>query len=161
MIEEYFKKYRTKGILVDTNLLLLLYIGGVSKKYISEFKRTNTYTEHDYDLLLRVIDNFSKVVVTPNLLTEVSNLSNGISGQRLKDFYAVFASSLSVIEEKYVPSKDLISHPALYAYGLADTGIAKIAKDNFLILTDDLRFASFASTNGADVINFNHIRDFS
>ena len=73
----------------------------------------------------------------------------------------MFAHSLSVIDEKYVPSKDLIHHPALYAYGLADTGIAHLAKDNFLILTDDLRFASFASANGADVVNFNHLRDFS
>lgn len=159
MIEQYLQTYRSKGILVDTNLLLLLFIGGVSEKYIKEFKRTAMYTIEDYKGLLRLIDEFHKLVVTPNILTEVSNLSNGLSGERLKQFYEVFASSLSVMSEQYISSASTSDIPGFHAYGLADSGIIATAKEQYLVLTDDLRFASFARQNGVDVLNFNHIRE--
>lgn len=135
-MDGYIEKYRSKGILVDTNLLLLMLIGGVSRSYITQFKRTQLYSPEDYDLLIKVLDKFACVVVTPNLLTEVSNLSNGLSGPRLKQFYEVFAKALSVMQEKYIESVDLTSYPGFYAYGLADAGIVAAAKENYLVLTD-------------------------
>lgn len=86
MIEAYIKQYRRKGIIVDTNLLLLALIGGTSS--IVEFKRTCGYSDADYQLLLKVIDQFEKLVSTPHILAEVSNLTNGLHGNKLRDFYA-------------------------------------------------------------------------
>lgn len=159
MIEEFLQKYRSRGILVDTNLLLLLFIGSTSESNIKDFKRTTAYTVEDYRLLLRLIDQFTKVIVTPNILTEVSNLSNGLYGERLRQFYEAFAKSLSVMSELYVTSASTSDIPGFHAYGLADSGIIAVAKDQYLVLTDDLRFASFAGQNGVDVLNFNHIRE--
>lgn len=159
MITEYVRKYRSRGILIDTNLLLLLFIGGVSKSYISSFKRTAVYTQEDYDSLLRLIDHFNRVVVTPNILTEVSNLANGLHGVRLEEFYMVFSKSLSILSELYIESSTVSNIHGFHSYGLADTGIIAIAKEKYLVLTDDLRFAAFAARQGVDVINFNHIRE--
>jgi len=158
VIESYIAKYRSKGILIDTNLLLLLFIGRVSTEFIQQFKRTATYTPADYQMLLRLIDQFENVVVTPNVLTEVSNLSNGLNGARLRDFYSVFKESLSILSEEFVASAAVASQPGFKIYGLADIGINPIAKSKYLVLTDDLRFADFAGRNGVDVINFNHLR---
>lgn len=159
MIEGYIKKYRSKGILIDTNLLLLLFIGRTHKDHIKSFKRTATYTAEDYGVLLLLIEQFAKIVATPNILTEVSNLSNGLFGERLKKFYDVFSESLTIISELYTPSSFISKSPGFHAYGLADSGIISVAKGEYLVLTDDLRFASFASQHGVDVLNFNHIRE--
>jgi rRNA-processing protein FCF1 len=158
VIESYIAKYRSKGILIDTNLLLLLFIGRVSTEFIQQYKRTATYTPADYQMLLRLLDQFETVVVTPNVLTEVSNLANGLHDDRLLDFFNVFKESLSILSEEFVASATAASQPGFEIYGLADMGIGLVAKSKYLVLTDDLRFADFAGRNGVDVINFNHLR---
>jgi hypothetical protein len=44
-------KHRSKGVLVDTNLLVLLLVGLVNKRRIRRFKRTRDFTPADFDLL--------------------------------------------------------------------------------------------------------------
>lgn len=159
MIEAYIKQYRRKGIIVDTNLLLLALIGGTSS--IVEFKRARGYSDADYQLLLKVIDQFEKLVSTPHILAEVSNLTNGLHGNKLRDFYATLKNSLSTIIEVHHPALDISRDYELSPYGLTDVGIVAAAKDNYLVLTDDLRVAGFAHQHCVDVVNFNHIREAS
>jgi len=68
------ESYRKKGILVDTNILLLYFVGSVNPKRISQFKRTNQFNVDDFELLIQILGYFQKIVTTPNILTEVSNL---------------------------------------------------------------------------------------
>lgn len=158
MIEQHINTYRSKGILIDTNLLLLLLVGGTPS--IKNFKRTSTYTASDYELLVRLIDQFEKIIATPHILAEVSNLTNGLYGSQLNDFYETLKSSLtSIILEIHKPAIEIADNFSLSPYGLADVGIMAVAKNNYLVLTDDLRVASFALQNSVDVINFNHVRD--
>lgn len=159
MIDTYIKQYRRKGIIVDTNLLLLALVGGTSS--IVGFKRTRGYSDEDYQLLLKVIDQFEKLVSTPHILAEVSNLTNGIHGSKLHDFYATLKESLSTIIEIHNPALDISRDYELSPYGLTDVGIVAAAKDNYLVLTDDLRVAGFAHQHCVDVVNFNHIREAS
>lgn len=159
MIDAYIKQYRNKGILVDTNLLLLVVAGGTPS--IVDFKRTSGYTTEDYDLLLIVIDQFEKLISTPHILAEVSNLTNGLYGKNLHDFYATFKKSLSTIVEIHSPALDIGHEYELAPYGLTDVGIIATAKNNYLVLTDDLKVAGFAHQHCVDVVNFNHIREAS
>lgn len=159
MIDTYIKQYRRKGIIVDTNLLLLALVGGTSS--IVGFKRTRGYSDEDYQLLLKVIDQFEKLVSTPHILAEVSNLTNGIYGSKLHDFYTTLKESLSTIIEIHNPALDISRDYELSPYGLTDVGIVAAAKDNYLVLTDDLRVAGFAHQHCVDVVNFNHIREAS
>jgi hypothetical protein len=157
MIEAYIKQYRRKRLIVDTNLLLLALIGGTSS--IVAFKRTRGYSDDDYQLLLNVIDQFEKLVATPHILAEVSNLTNGLYGSKLRDFYSTLKHSLSTIIEIHNPALDISRDYELSPYGLTDVGIVAAAKDNYLVLTDDLRVAGFAHQHCVDVVNFNHIRE--
>jgi len=43
-------------------------------------------------------------------------------------------------------------------FGLTDCGIVNVAKDNYLVLTDDLKLASYLQNIGIDTLNFNNIR---
>ena len=78
-IRKLFGKYKYKGVIVDTNILLLLFVGSVNKKRISKFNRTEQFSPKDYDFLVEIISYFSKIVVTPNILTEVSNFINQLT----------------------------------------------------------------------------------
>jgi hypothetical protein len=134
-------------------------IGRVSEDQIQTFKRTNIFTKSDFHLLLRIIDKFDKLIITPNILTEVSNLSNGLSGKSLEKFHDSISSSLETIKEVYITSAAITEVNGFSKYGLADSGIIAAAKDNYLVLSDDLKFTGFAAQRGIDCINFNHVRD--
>jgi hypothetical protein len=159
MIDAYVKQYRKKGIIVDTNLLLLVITGGTPS--IVDFKRTKGYTLDDYLLLLNVIDQFEILVATPHILAELSNLTNGLYGKHLQDFYATLKNSLSIICEVHCPALEICKDYELSPFGLTDVGIIAAAKNKYLVLTDDLRVAGFANQHCVDVINFNHLREAS
>ena len=73
-IEALFLAYRQKGVLFDTNVLLVLLVGTVNQKRISNFKRTNSFTIEDYKLLEELFSYLQKIVTTPNILTEVDSI---------------------------------------------------------------------------------------
>lgn len=148
-------------MLVDTNLLLLYFVGLYNPSLIPQFKRTRIFTVNDFDVLQNFIALFSKVVTTPNILTEVSNLSNQLAENHHADYYAVFASRLIVLEEQYVASADVCALNHFKKFGLTDSGIVYLVKDKYLVLTDDFRLSGFLQSTGIDTINFNHIRDLS
>lgn len=157
MIDNYVNQYRKKGVIVDTNLLLLLLIGNTPS--IGEFKRTSGYSQSDFLLLLSLVDQFEKLISTPHILAEVSNLTNGLYGSKLGDFYETLKSLLPTILEVHTPALTISQEYELSPYGVTDVGIMATAKGNFLVLTDDLRVAGFAHQHCVDVINFNHVRE--
>ena len=61
-------------IFVDANLLVLLVVGETDKKLIVKHRRLREFDEDDYERLVRLINQVDKVLVTPNTLTEASNL---------------------------------------------------------------------------------------
>lgn len=65
---------RVVGYLVDTGLLILLVVGNEDRALIPRFRRLSGYTDQDYDILHNLIRRAGQVLVTPNTLTEVSNL---------------------------------------------------------------------------------------
>ena len=66
---------RSRTLLLDTNLLLLLFIGGKDTLLIPKSKNLSEYTEDDYDLLAEIVNSsFDRLVTTPHIMTEVSNL---------------------------------------------------------------------------------------
>ena len=70
------KKHRTKGVLINANLLVLYLVGSTNKNRIPTFKRTQVYTIEDFELLQGLIAYLGDVITTPHVLTEVSNLAN-------------------------------------------------------------------------------------
>src|ERR1700674_3017507 len=65
-------------IILDSNLLLLFIVGTASRDYISKHKRLQAYRDVDFTLLTQMLAAAPKIVLTPNTLTEVSNLARQI-----------------------------------------------------------------------------------
>ena len=58
------------GFFVDANLLLLLIVGSVNPDAITRHRRLREFTPEDYDILIDLIAQVQRVLVTPNTLTE-------------------------------------------------------------------------------------------
>jgi len=86
------------GLLVDTNLLVLLAVGTVNRSRIETFKRTRQYTQNDFDLLVRVLNNFGRLFTVAHVLAEVSNLTDLPGGERLQA-RLVLKATISLLHE--------------------------------------------------------------
>ena len=63
-----------QGYFLDTNLLVLLVVGSESRELISKHRRLEHYSVEDFDILAEFLENANQLYVTPNTLTETSNL---------------------------------------------------------------------------------------
>ncbi len=150
--------YGRRGVIVDANLLLLLFLGSYERKQIDNNPRLQTYAETDFVLLVNVLGGFKHLVTTPNILTEVSNLSNAVPANKRETYFKSFADRLVLLEEEHVSSATALQN-RWARFGLTDAVIATVAKNRFLVLTDDFRLSQALQSDGIDTLNFNHLRD--
>ena len=154
-------RYRSKGLLIDTNLLLLYFVGASDPERIPRFKRTKAFKVEEFWLLAEFYSKFNKVITTPNILTEVSNLLGQLSEDLRYSFYDDFAKRIPAFEEYYTPSASISSATHFNRLGLTDSGIADLVKGNYLVLTDDFPLAGYLENRQIDVINFNNLRSLN
>lgn len=158
IFQNLFSNYQRKGVLIDTNILLLLFVGSVNRDRITRFNRTQTFTPEDYDLLLQILDYFSKIITTPNILTEVNSLANQLGEPERSQCLAIFAQTIVSLEEIHIESKVAARQTLFTKFGLTDCGIMELSRNRYLVLTDDLRLATTLQKSGIDTLNFNNLR---
>lgn len=148
-------------MLIDTNLLILYFVGEFSPERIPKLRRTKKFVFRDYCLLKMFFDRFAVKVTTPNILTEISNLSGDIPGGLREDFFRSLRTSFALFDEQYLPSSTAAASTIFPRLGLTDAVIAEIANQRYLVLTDDFALANYLGSVNADVINFNHLLSLS
>jgi hypothetical protein len=142
--------------------LLLRFVGLFRRALIGNFKRVSMFTLEDFDLLAKILTNFRAVVTTPNILTEVSNLSGALTEKTKYDYFAAFADSVEMLQEDYVPSKQAVDSIIFRRLGLTDAVIATVAlRPPLFVVTTDFELCYRLQALGADAVNFNHERSFS
>lgn len=152
------QRYRQAGVLVDSNLLLLLLVGSFNRELITRFRRTAAFLPEDYDLVLKITGYFSQVLTTPHILAEVSNLAGQLPSDLKPGWFAIFAETIGTLVENYVPSVDLATLPQFRKFGLTDTGIMHDAQNRYLVLTAAFPLSNYLESIGSPVLNYNHIR---
>src|SRR5258708_715636 len=141
--------------------MILLFVGLFDPQQIAQFKRTKQFTKQDFELLEFILAEFSTVIVTPNILTEVNSLSNQLAEKiKLGGYFDVFAQGITVLDEKHFPSIDLSKMSEFKLFGLTDVGILALGRSGHLILTDDFRLSKYLGGQNIDVLNFNHLRSY-
>lgn len=155
------KKYANRGVLPDTNLLLLYFIGSVDRDRIGRFKPTSGYSISDFHLISKFIEHFEVRVTTPHILTEMSNhLESGLIRDLKKEYFEAFAKSITFLSEKFHSSLDLSETKPFHEYGVADAAIAMTAKDNFLVLTVDRPLYGYLRNTGIDAVTLAELKAF-
>ncbi|MBC7811771.1 MAG: hypothetical protein H7175_11520 [Burkholderiales bacterium] len=171
-VYELIEKHRRQGVLIDTNLLILLLVGRFDSSQITNFSNTSRYSADDHALMEAFVENFDRIITTPTILAETNSLANQLGKHLRPAFYTSFAMQLILPQpqippqfaEIYLPSAEIAELPAiaeLIQFGLTDTGIIRLSKsENYLVLTDDLKLSVQLESRGIDALNFNHLRDY-
>lgn len=154
---------RSTTLLLDTNLLLLLFIGCKDTSLIPKARTLSAFEEGDYDLLEDVINknSFNRLVTTPHIMTEVSNLL----GKERNDIREIgreaMSEFLSKCDEHTDSSAILVADPQFNRLGITDVAIAIASRLPAFVLTADLALYLHISSSGLQAENFNHIRQGS
>lgn len=149
-----------KRLLVDTNLLLLYIVGSLNPEKITRHKRTDKFTIEDYKLFLELMRRLgSQIVVTPHILTEVSNLVGQTDERTKRNLMLLLGSLVPVFEERTVSSAEAVRVPEFTRLGLTDSTILYLSEQGVAVLTDDLPLYLALMSRGVEAINFNHLRE--
>jgi rRNA-processing protein FCF1 len=159
-VDDLVQRYRSRGVLIDTNILLLFFVGCFDRWLITRFKRTVNYSVEDYDILTRFVGRFDRMVTTPNILAEVNSLSGQMAEPTRTNYLRHFSKGIGLIAEEYVVSADAARLNCFPKIGLTDSGIMHLVRGNYLVLTDDSGLHGFLAKEGIDALNFNHLRPY-
>jgi hypothetical protein len=143
---DYLVRHRT--VLLDTNLLILFILGRHRKTLIPRFMHTKQYSIEDFELLENLMRRFHLLITTPNILTEVSNLSGRLDSKEQSLFRDSFRIEIEKLEERHLASREAAKTPAFWKLGLTDSVVAATPGD-FLVMTDDLALSGVLRRGGA------------
>ena len=148
------------ALFIDANLIVLLIVGSVDRELIARHRRTRTFTVEDYDRLFRAISQVDTLRVTPNVLTEASNLL-GLHGEPQRS--QLLRKLRELIEqgtaESFIASVDAVRHDVFPRLGLTDAALLEVVSADAPLLTVDLNLYVAALAGGDEAaINFNHWR---
>ena len=142
---------RFEEAFIDANLLVLLVVGRVDRGLVGKHRRARRFSPADYDRLSKAVEDMNRVFVTPNTLTEASNLLE--SGDRR------FLSELRILieesEEVTVASAAAARNVAFPKLGLSDAASIEAASPGRPLVTADLDLYAAAVAAGGDKAAFN------
>lgn len=147
------QKYKREGIFVDTELLLLYIVGTFDLNLIRNFGRTSKFSEEDFLLVSRFIELFDVKITSPHILTEVSNFIGN-----KKELHLFLKEYLKFVDEKHLNSVEIAENEAFINFGLADTALSHIAKNSYLVFTNDNPLYGFLLNSKIDVVNLDQVR---
>jgi len=145
------------ALLVDTNLLLLYLVGHVDRDLALRFKNTQQFSREDFEWLCRFVGR-RKLVATPHVLTEVSNLGGQLSGAKKERFFEVLAASIPNLDERLVPSREAVGAAVYHQLGLTDAAIERVAQSKVEILSTDAPLVHRLQARKFAALNFWHLR---
>lgn len=148
------------GYFTDANLLVLLVAGDTDPHIITRHKRLKQFTVGDYRVLRELIFEAGGVVyVTPNTLTEASNLLRNYGEPDKTRLSNTLAALIHESREVIIDSADAAANAAYLRLGLADAALLEVVSADRPLLTADIQLAiEAAQVHPAAAVNFNEFR---
>ena len=126
---------------------------------IGRHRRLRKYSVEDYDLLARLVNRAGEVFVTPNTLTETSNLLAQHGEPERSRLLETLRTLIAGSSETVIASREASGGGAFLRLGLTDAVLLKAISPDVPLLTVDLDLYLAASVYGDErAINFNHLR---
>lgn len=147
------------GHFVDANLLVLLVVGTTQRSLIGRHPRLKAYTKDDFDILVRLLDTGEKIYVTPNTLTETSNLLPYGKKELRERFFNVLRFMIKESEEIVVASEQASTVAEFGRLGLTDSVLIDVACKEMPVVTVDFDlYYAVASRDYRAAVHFNALR---
>ena len=148
---------RVTEVFIDTNLIVLLVVGSVDRRLVNTHRRTRTFQLEDYDRLVNIIGHYRRVLVTPNILTEASNLLEDSQDIR---FLEKLRELIERNEEIVVASTTAARNRGFTRLGLTDASLLEVVSAERPLITVDLALFTAALQKGQEAaFNFTYIQN--
>jgi hypothetical protein len=146
------------AVVLDSNLAILLIVGITAKELIGNHRNLRAYSLDDFDCLVDLMQGHAPIIVSPNVLTEASNLCRQIAEPARSRISAAFSAFIAACTEEYVPSDRATENDSFDRLGLTDAVILEQMTASRLLLTADHALFVAAVQRRYTAINFNHVR---
>lgn len=148
-----------RSLMLDTNLAVLFVAGTADIRYISKHKRLNTFDAEDYKFLLEIIAKFDRIIFTPNVFSETSNLLRYIGDPIRSELLVMLKAIIDKSDEHRIESKNAAARVEYLRLGLTDAVLLELASTGASLLTVDLDLYLAALSAGYSAANYNHIKE--
>lgn len=144
------------GVFIDANLLVLRVIGAVDRRLIGVHRRVSAFGPEHYERLLGIfaetISSGQRVYVTPNTLTETSNLV-GDDPRFQRELRLLIEGS----DEVVVASVEAARHDAFERLGLTDAVLLEsVSAERPLVTADASLYQAVIRQDPHAAFNFWH-----
>jgi hypothetical protein len=143
------------GLLLDANLLMVYLIGQADLSYLDINTRTSNFTEDHFEWIQLLTHYVAKLLTTPHILTEVSDLLDP-SSRTPPDFQKVFRDFICLAEEVADAATTLMHEPLFERFGLADCAAGVLAhRRKCLFVSADAKLVTELQRLGVNAWNIN------
>ena len=157
--DEIIQQCSRNGVVLDTELLLVICVGLHSDNLLSSFKKTQTYDSQDYGILLSILNLAKHRYVSPQVLAELTNHADMIKQPARQAVFEIIRKLMSEYLELYLPMERLLSDRSFPRVGFTDTSILCISRDKLsVVFTSDFKLAGIGQSRGLPVINYRNIQ---
>lgn len=143
-------RHTGRGILIDTNLLVLYLVGLMDPARIRSYPKTEVFSLAEFRFVQGVAAAAAPLLTTPAILNELSHLCEKLPASWVQ----ILIPQLEVWEERHVPSLESARDSRFAKLGFADMSILRIAgSEGCLVVTNDARLTLALEAMHVDVIN--------
>ena len=148
------------GCFIDSSLLALFVVGFTDHGLISKHRRLREFTAEDYHLLTDLIGRVGPVLITPNTLTETSNLLAYHGEPERSRFFNSFRFLIENNKEIVVASLEASRNASFKRLGLTEAALLEVVTAETPLVTVDFDLYWQASSNDpGSAVNFTDLRD--
>ena len=150
----------SKKIILDTNIFLLYLMGQIAPHKIEKHQRTSIYDISDYKFLIKTMNDFGsgvepKLVICPNITTEVDNLlNNKFHGADKNKYVDVSRKIYEQSIEVYTKTIEAVRYDTYYKLGITDSIILLMAKNCDLLISGDSQLCDYARSIDIPLLDF-------
>ena len=148
-----------RGIFVDANLLVLLVAGVTDPAIINRHKRLQEFEPDDFERLCNIVARYGTVLLTPNTLTEASNLLRQHRDPERSKLLATLGILIRETHEIYKSSAEVVNHTSFLRLGLTDAGLLQLVSSDTPLITVDLDlYVAASKRDSSSAVNYRHIQ---
>jgi hypothetical protein len=152
---------RKISVLIDTNLTILLCVGLSGTQNIGRHKRLADYDERDFHLLTELLGVEPKLVFSPYVLGETSNLVRQAANPLKTQLAIVLRRMILRADEIQVSCTKIVNDSRYVDLGMTDAALLSVldAHPKLALVTADAKLYLAALARGHSTLNFAHIQN--
>jgi predicted nucleic acid-binding protein len=143
-----------RDVIIDTNIFILFLAGQINENRIKNYTRNSLYTKEDYYLLLNILSHYDRIIASPNILTEVDNILNRITGEDKYKYLTLVKTIYKQTIEKYIKTEVVAQNWFFDTLGITDSAILMMAKESELLISGDSSLCDYAKSLNIKTFDF-------